>query len=201
MRRKVRVQLHRRQGKRLRSVTVIVLQVSLGGFIECLRAAGNKVMEFRAKVLRGRDMTDRDAILAMGHPDVCSAIADVLCPDQPRGWYRPWHSEANVRKMLQAAAQTSDWNRLIGQLNLSGTARPGRGSLYGDALTVARILQVNPQEVLDEWSMERFLDICDELLASTRAAQEAEMFEDPSMDPEAKPTPLQPGLGGKVTIN
>lgn len=203
MRRRVRVQLHRRQGKKLRSVTVEVLQVTLGGFIECLRAAGNKAQEFRVKVLDGAAMSERDAVMALGHPDVCAAVADALCPDQPRGWFRPWQSARNMLKMLEGARQTSDWSRLIAQLNPAGNGpRPGRGSLYSDAITVARILGVNPQEIIDVWSMERFLDICDGMVKAADSAREAEMLEDPTMDPNAEPTPLTGGVpGAKVYVN
>jgi hypothetical protein len=203
MRRQLLAHLHRRQGLVLRSITVKVLQVSLGGFTEALKAAGSKILQFREMVLQGRDMTDLDVARVLAHPDVTAAIADILCPNQPRGWFRPWHSERNILRMLNAAGATSDWGRLIGQLSLSGEGRQGRGSLFADAISVARILGISPAEVIDEWSMERFLDVCDGILRANEVAKRDEMLDDPTMNPEAEPSPLGKahGLGGKVTIN
>lgn len=211
MRRKVKVRLTRRQGKRLRSVTVTVYQVTLGGFIEALRAAGESVMRYRETVRPGAPaLSQEDVWLALSHPDVCCSVADVLCPDQPRDWYRPWHSKDNHFRMLDAARKTSDWDRLIKQIQFPGaegqpaaTARRKRGgTLYSDALLLGQIIHVNPQEIIDVWPMERFLDLCEAVIRDTEAAQEEERYSDPTWDPEAKPTPIvvPPGRG-KVWVN
>lgn len=203
MRRRIKVQLTRRVGKKLRSVQVLVYQVTLGGFIEALRVAGQYILKFRDEVRQGGEISERDVRLALLHPEVCAAVADVLCPDQPRGWFRPWHSQKNVIRMLAAASQTSDWGRIVKELNFPGAkgtpakeARRKRGGgLVGDALLLGRIIGVNPQEIIDAWPLERFLDLCEAVIKDTEAAKEAELLEDPTMDPEAKPTPLIPGLG------
>lgn len=206
MRRKVKIRLTRRARKRLVTVQVLVHQVTLGGFIEVLRVAGHKVEEFQAIVRKGEYLVARDIWLALAHPEFCAGIADVLCPDRPRGWFRPWWSQANIARMIEAARATSDWGRLVEQLRLPGPGKkPSRksGSLYADAILLGRILSVNPQEIIDAWPMERFLDLCDAVIRDTEAAKEEEMLEDPTMDPEAKPTPLTnvlPGRG-KVWVN
>lgn len=206
MRRKFKVRLTRRAGKRLVSTNVLVYQVTLGGFQEALRVAGEYVLRFRDQVKKGAALTERDNWLALSHPDVCAGVADVLCPDQPRDWYRPWHSHDNHFRMLDAARKTSDWSRLIAQLDFTGEKRKGRGkggSLYGDAILLGRVLMVNPIEIIDVWPMERFLDTCEALIRNQEAAQEAEFLDDPTMDPEAKPSPLfnVPRDRGKVWIN
>jgi hypothetical protein len=199
MRRKFRVRLTRRVGKKLRSIDVIVQQVTLGGFIEALRVAGTWVMKLRDQVKKGQDLTERDVMLFLLHPEVCKGVADVLCPEMPRGWYEDWHSEANVKRMLEAARKTSDWSRLLAQLDFSGNKRGGKGSLYGDAILLGRIIGVNPLEILDVWPMERFLDMVEGVIRDKEVAEEEELREDPTMDPEAKPTPLIPGLGKQWT--
>lgn len=200
MRRRVKVRLARRDRKRLVSTTVLVYQVTLGGFIEILRVAGQKVKEFQLQVRKGGDITPTDVRLALAHPDVCAGVADALCPDQPRDWFRRWYSQPNVARMFEAARGTSDWSRLIAQLDFSGKKHTGKGSLESDAIMVARLLNVNPREVLYEWPMEHFLDMCEALIRQKEAAQEAEFLDDPTMDPEAKPTPIIPGCG-KVWVN
>jgi len=200
-----------------KSITVTVYQVTLGGFIEALRVATEHVFRFQDVVKKGAEMTQHDVNLALLHPEVCKTIADVLCPEMPRGWFEPWHSQANIQKMLNAASKTSDWKRLIGQLDFSGgtaaaaegeavgtgkkkgrgpkKARRRRGTLYTDAILVSRILGVNPAEVIDGWTMERFLDVTDALVRSKEAAEEEEIAKDPTMDPDAEPSPLIPGMG------
>jgi len=174
----------------------MVQQVTLGGFIEALRAAGAKVLAFRDQVRKGGPMSDTDVVMALAHPDVCAALADVLCAERPRGWFRPWHSQANITRMLQATQGTTDWGRLVAQLDFSGKKRARKGgSLHGDAILLGRILGVNPAEIIDAWPMERFLDLCEAVMQDTEAARDAEVLDDPTMDPEAKPTPLIAGLG------
>lgn len=205
MRRQVKVRLTQvvGRGKRKRTVgrTVVVYQVTLGGFIEALRVAGEQLMRFRVIVRKGGKLSLRDVKLALLHPAVCIAVADVLCPREPRGWYEPWHSEKNVARMLLGAQQTSDWGRLIGQLSLSGGKKnPKRqGDLTTDAIALARLMEVNPMEVIHGWPMERFLDLADGMIREREAAAAAEYSDDPTMDPEAKPTPLIPGLGKQWT--
>jgi len=195
MRRRFQVQLTRRVGKKLRSIKVTVYQVTLHGFTEALGVAAEYVLKFRDQVKKGAELQDTDVVMALAHPTVCNAVADVLCPDLPRGWYEPWHSKANVIRMLDAARKTSDGGRLVGELDFSGKKRAGKGSLYGDAILLGRILGVNAHEIIHEWPMEHFLDTCKAVIRSKEAAQEAEFADDPTMDPEAKPTPLIPGLG------
>ncbi|SRR6266571_2551101 len=204
MRRKVKVRLTRKVGKRLLSKSVVVYQVTLGGFVEALRVAGEYVFRFRNEVKKGAPLIETEVVLALGHPNVCASMADVLCPDQPRAWYRPWHSTANLRRMLQAARQTSDWSRLVGELDFSGKKKPGqrrrRGTLVTDAVTLARVLGVSPAEIIDAWPMERFLDVCEAL---NIAAEDAQRSEDPTLDPDAEPTPLAAaaGWGGRVVVH
>jgi len=212
MRRIVKVRLSRQvrgKGKKTstRSIVVPVYQATLGGFIEALRVAGEYVLRFRQEVRKGQDLTAHDVVMALAHPVVCSGIADVLCPGMPRGWFEPWHSQKNIERMLDGARKTSDWGRLVAQLDLApgaeatGAPAAGKaprrrgGSLYSDAIAVARILGVNPAELIDEWPMERFLDVVDGLIRGKEAADEERLLDDPTMDPHAKPTPLIPGLG------
>jgi hypothetical protein len=195
-----------------KSIAVTVYQVTLGGFIEALRVATEHVFRFQDVVKKGAEMTQHDVNLALLHPEVCKAVADVLCPDMPRGWFEPWHSQGNIQRMLDAASKTSDWKRLIGELDFSGgaaaaaeaggkggrkpkKARKRRGTLYTDAILVSRILGVNPAEVIDGWTMERFLDVTDALVRSKEAAEEEQLLSDPTMDPDAAPSPLIPGMG------
>lgn len=210
MRRIVKVRLSRQvrgKGKKTgsaRSIVVPVYQATLGGFIEALRVAGEYVLRFRQEVRKGQDLTAHDVVMALAHPVVCSGIADVLCPGMPRGWFEPWHSQKNIERMLDGARKTSDWGRLVAQLDFDGAAkragkgvgsRKKKGSLYGDAILLGRMLGVNPQEIIHAWPMEHFLDTVEAVLREKDAANDAELEEDPTMDPDAKPTPLIPGLG------
>jgi len=208
MRRKIRVRLTRRVGKKVRSTQVVVRQVTLGGFQEALRVAGEAIYSFQRTMLKGGPLSGHAVGMALAMPEATVGIADVLCPDMPRGWFLLWHSERNIHRMIAAAQQTSDWGRLIGELKLGvpGTKpaeppkkqgkkdRKGVG-LYDDAIALARILGVNPREIIDEWPMERFLDMAESVVRSIEAAKDEEFLADPTMDPDAKPTPLVPGLG------
>ena len=80
MRRRFRVRLSRRVGKKIRSVDVLVYQVTLGGFIEALRVAGESVIRYRDQVLKGKDLTDRDVVMALAHPVVCAGIVTRFVP-------------------------------------------------------------------------------------------------------------------------
>jgi hypothetical protein len=208
----------RTRGRRTvtKAITATVYQVTLGGFIEALRVATEHVFRFQDVVKKGADMTQHDVNLALLHPEVCKTVADVLCPEEPRGWFEAWHTQENITRMLDAATKTSDWRRLIGQLQFGKTveepaaeggkrkrrtkAQKTKGNLFTDAILVARMLGVNPAEVIDGWTMERFLDVVDGMVRSKEAAEEEQLRADPTMDPDAEPTPLIAGMG-KQWIN
>lgn len=228
MRRTIKVRLSRQVGKgkkaRTRSISVTVYQVTLRGFTEAVRAGAEYVLRFREQVRGGKDLTERDVVMALAHPAVTAAIADVLCPAMPRGWFEPWHSVANIQRMVDAARKTSDWWRLISELNLvnpeagkgkgakDGAAAPPQPSspaqkrkgtgLYEDAVLLARMVGVNPLEVIDVWPMEHFLDVAESLVRAREVMQEQAAADglagDPTSDPDAKPTPIVAGVAGKV---
>jgi hypothetical protein len=213
MRRTLKVRLSRQvrgRGKKAstRSLSVTVYQVTLRGFTEAARAAASFSVRFIQEVKKGKPLTQRELYMALAHPECAAAIADVLCPSMPRGWWAPWHSVPNLARMVDAARKTSDWWRLVCELYVvdpkdGGKAREGAGArptgLYEDAVLLARILGVNPQEVIDVWPMEHFLDVAQSLIQAKKAADEAELLADPTMDPHAKPTPLAPGYGKQFT--
>jgi hypothetical protein len=210
MRRTFKVRLSRQvrvgKGKKARTVTrtitPTVYQVTLRGFTEATRAAAHYSVRFIQEVKKGEKLTDRELRMALAHPDCAAAIADVLCPSMPRGWWAQWHSVQNLTRMIDAARKTSDWWRLVCELKVIDPKDGGKpadqaraAGLYEDAVMLARMLGVNPQEVIDGWPMEHFLDVAESLIQAKKAADEAELAADPTMDPHAKPTPLIPGYG------
>ena len=203
-----------RKSRKMRNLRklVRVRQITVGRFIQALGLAAARIQEYRIKVTP--ELGDHDVWMALSHQDLCSGIAEVLCPKESRGWWGPWHSAKNVAAMLEGARAVDDWSRLLSVLPIFSGARenpaaapPGGGgkgaSLMSDVLIVAREFGVDPAVVLGRWTMEHFVSIRETLIASARADEEREMARDPLLNPNAEPTPMTPerarALGGRFT--
>ena len=97
---------------------------------------------------------------------------------------RSWATQRNALRLLEAAAEIHNWDRLYGCLNLTGKPKKGLG-IMGDVHSLARIWNVIPDVVLG-LPMERFLDTVDFYCAKIEYERRSE---DPTLDPDAEAAP------------
>jgi hypothetical protein len=160
-----------------------------------------------AATLKAPGPLDFNAFIRAGaDAETLSVFADLIAVDQPVGFLRGWlhgrlhgaFAYRNTTALLaatRAAEGEGQWTRYLGTLNIPApTAAPGGagkrrkgGGLMADALTVARMFGVHPDEVLGK-PLRDFLDLCDSInLTATE-----ESYSDPTLDPDAEPSATIP---------
>jgi hypothetical protein len=108
-----------------------------------------------------------------------------------------WSTRRNAERVVTAATTIHNWPRLYGCLNLTGKPRKGAG-IWDDVISMAQMWAVSPEVIL-QWPMEHFLNVTDSLVMK---AERAMRSEDPTLDPDADPMPLQRvGLQGLEVIH
>lgn len=182
---------------------VTVAPITVRGFREAMRIGLARLLEFAAEC-DGKP-TAEQAETALGDPATVAGLADLICRQERPGFFRRWHSHANVVRLMGASWEVENdpgWKRILGLIDLTGERVKRGGGLVCDIAAICRLYSLSPPQVL-EWTMQDFLDTADCVTTSARAAEEAELLDDPTMDPEAKPTPLTnvPPGRGKVWVN
>jgi len=174
---------------------VAIQPITVGGFLALLELVGSHMV--RVRLYLGRPITDDDVLRAMRTPEFVG-IADIFCPQEPAGFFRAHLTLRNVRRMIDgiANANTHDWARLLGCLNL-GPQRRKAGSVQGDIVLVCRCFPGLTPIQVRAWPMEEFLEVVDGLESAD------EKYEVLS-DPDAEPAPIERfgrSQGGGVVVN
>lgn len=182
---------------------VTVARISVRGFREAVKIGLSRLLEFAAE--HDGKPTEAEAQFALGDPATTAALADLICVGQPKGFFRRWHSQRNASRIMGASWEVEDdpgWARMLALIDWSGEKVKKGGGLMNDVITLCKLYGMTPPQVLN-MTMQDFLDTCDCVSAGAKAARDAEMREDPTLDPEAEPTSLHGlgNLGGKVYVN
>lgn len=186
---------------------VEVRQITVGGFLDLVRTVAPKAAA--ALVKSGRPLTDVDLIRACADADTMAGFADLVLVDQPVGFMRGWldgrlggfFARRNTDALLAACRVVEgdgQWTRFLSCLNRGTPGQDERkpkgkgGGLMADVLTVSGLLGLDPNQIRRDWFLRDFLDMCDSLNLMATARQ----YEDPTMDPDAEPSPglAIPGL-------
>jgi hypothetical protein len=184
---------------------VTVARITVRGFREALRVGLARLLEWSAG--QPGKPTPEAGLQCLGDPTTVAALADLVCVAQRPRFFRRWHSQRNAVRLMRASREVEGvdpdgWGRMLALIDWGGERVKKGGGLVSDIAAICRIYGMTPVQVLD-MPMQDFLDICDCTAGAAKAAEEAEILEDPTMDPNAKPTPLTnvPGGRGKVWIN
>lgn len=138
-----------------------------------------------------------ESVLAFGlRASEWAALADVLCPAERPGFFRPYVNQPNLHAMTRAAGDlalggVNDWRRIDEEFNVSGRRSRGRDdgiSLQGlVALLAGRYPSLSPFEIYQRDLIE-LLDFCEGI---ADAAREPE----PDRERPADPLSSLAGMG------
>jgi hypothetical protein len=185
---------------------VAIRRITLGGYLELLRTLAPKVAQ---AALKSKVPLDMSALIEAGtDADSLSVFADLVAIDQPAGFMRGWlhgrlqgafayRNTAALLAATRAAEGDGQWTRYLGTLNApassptpGGAGKRRGGGLMADALTVARMFNLHPDDVLAK-PLQDFLNLCEGI--NLMAIQESHL--DPTMDPDAEASEIAiPGL-------
>jgi hypothetical protein len=182
---------------------VTVGRITVRGFREAVKIGLSRLLEFAAE--HDGKPTEAEAQFALGDPATTAALADLICIGQPRGFFRRWHSQRNASRVIEASWEVENdpgWARMLALIDWTGERVKKGGGLVMDIAALCKLYSLTPLDVLT-MPMQDFLDLCDCVSAGAKAARDAEMREDPTLDPEAEPTALHGlgNIGGKVYVN
>lgn len=170
---------------------VTVARITVRGFREAVKVGLARVLEWSNEL--PDKPTPEAALESLGHPPTVAALADLVCVGQRPRFFRAWHSQKNAARLMNASREVEGdggWTRILALIDWSGEKVKRGGGLVADIAAVCGIYRnLSPIEVLD-MTMQDFLDLCDCVSSSAKAAEDAALLDDPTMDPEAKPTPL-----------
>jgi len=180
---------------------VTVARITVRGFRAGLKIALSRVLDWSA-TLPGKPTPDA-ALESLGDPVTVAALADLVCPGERPGFFRRWHSQKNAVRLMRAIREAEGdggWTRILALIDWTGEKVKRGGGLVADIAALCRIYPgLTPLDVLG-MTMQDFLDTCDCITLATKAANDAELLDDPTMDPEAKPTPLGQGEPGRAKV-
>lgn len=181
---------------------VTVQRITVRGFREAVRVATEHVLGFTDRL--GRKPTPEEALQSLGDPEVCDRFADLIAVGERPRFYRRWRSQGNGTRLMRASRDVEGdggWPRLTALIDWSGERVKAGGGIGSDIRAICRIWALSPLVVLD-MAMQDFLDLCDFVGQANEAAHKEAMRDDPTLDPNAEPTPLGDAGGlGKVWIN
>jgi len=182
---------------------VTVARITVRGFREAMKIGIARVLEFSAGLPEA--LTPEAALESLGDPATIAALADLVCTGQRPRFFRRWHSQKSAVRLMRASREVEGdggWTRILALIDWTGEKVKRGGGLVADIGNLCKLYRTTPVEVLN-MTMQDFLDTCDCVTSSAKAAEEAELLDDPTMDPEAKPTPLTnvPPGRGKVWVN
>ena len=182
---------------------VRVQRITLGGFLELLRTLAPKVAE--AVLSMGDRFTFEEMLRTKTDAASVSAFADLVTVEQPAGfmldWLRPdgQVSARNAAALLaasRAAEGDGQWTRYLNQLQNpapasqpEGKKKTRGGGLSADAQDVAKVFGVAPWHV-EALTLHDFLNLCETLNLRMAEAEEESESNDPTLNPNAEPTPL-----------
>ena len=183
---------------------VTVARITVRGFREAVKVGLARVLEW-STALPGKP-TPEAAMESLGDPATVAALADLVCVGEAPRFFRRWHSQKNAVRIMRASREVEGdggWTRILALIDWTGEKVKRGGGLVADIAALCGIYKnLTPLDVLD-MAMQDLLDLCDCVTLSAKAAEGAEFLDDPTMDPEAKPTPLSgvPPGRGKVWVN
>jgi len=182
---------------------VTVARITVRGFREAMKIGLARVLEFSARLSEAP--TPEAALESLGDPATVAALADLVCIGQRPRFFRRWHSQKNAVRLMRASQEVEGdggWTRILALIDWTGERVKRGGGLVADIGNLCKLYRTTPVEIFN-MTMQDFLDTCDCITMAAKAAEEAEFLDDPTMDPEAKPTPLTnvPPGRGKVWVN
>lgn len=157
---------------------VSVGPITVGGYMTLVQYAATRAAEVR--LASTKDITGEDLIRALRNPDWVF-FADLICLGEEPGFFERWITLENVRALLAASGQATNWSRVLGCLNLDPSTPPRKGSLMDDVVAVCKALPGNAVAEVLAMSMEGFLDVIETLNREAMAM-------DPTSDPDAMPS-------------
>lgn len=179
---------------------VAVHRITVRGFIEALRLCGQRVL---ASDLDLPKATPAQILNLLGAADLCAAVADLLVDGQRPRFFLRWASDFNARRIMRASMEAEGdegWTRICSIVDWTGKRPKAGGGLMADVGRLCKIYPgLTPVKVL-AMPMQDFLDECEFVGLANDAAAGARFASDPTLDPDAEPTPLSglPSTGGAV---
>jgi hypothetical protein len=170
---------------------VTVGPITVRGFRDFLKRMGDGVFAFGEKIKKDA-LSESDVWKALGDVNVVADLADIVCVGQPRGFFKVWSSNRNLRALMRGVVEVETMDgiaRIWGLLDWSGERVKKGGGFGADIETIARMDQVSPLSLFDA-PMQDFLERCDLIKASAAMGYRSGAGDDPTLDPEAEPTPL-----------
>jgi hypothetical protein len=136
VRREITVGLTRRQGKRTLNRRVLVRSLTLERFIELMDTAYSSV--FAGLIRMGGQPTQAGVLrVIVDQPDLVCRLVEIVCPDEPPGFYKAWRSPNNNGRIFDAAMNTNDWT-LIGTVVKPGSTAVPEISLEGGLILMCQ---------------------------------------------------------------
>lgn len=171
---------------------VTVGPITVRAFRDGLKVMADRVFEFGKAVRQDGPLTEADVWKALGDVNVVAALADLVCIGQPRGFFKVWSSNRNLKALMRAVVEvetTDGLARIWGLLDWTGERVKKGGGFGADLETIARMDHVSPLSLFDV-PMADFLDRCDLMERSAEMGYRSDAGDDPTLDPNAEPTPL-----------
>lgn len=175
---------------------VTVARITVRGFREAMKIGVARLLEFSAAL--PDKPTDEAALQSLGDPATVAALADLVCLGPRARFFRRWHSQRNAVRLMRASREVEGdggWTRILALIDWTGEKVKSGGGLNVDIAAICKLYGKTPPEVLG-WTMQDFLDTCDCITSAAQAAEVEALRDDPTMDPNAKPTPLSAGRIG-----
>lgn len=174
--------------------TVEVQRITVGGFLELVRAVAPRVAG--KMVAAGGAISDTEFIRSAADASMLSAAADLLCRDQSPRFLHRWldgrlngaFAYRNTAAFLRACREaegSGQWTRFLGCLNRTpekGERKAKGGGLMADVMVMSGMIGTDPMTILG-WPLQDFLTLCDSI---NLVAQETRPY-DPTADPDAEP--------------
>lgn len=182
---------------------VTVARITVRGFRDAMKIGLGRVLDWSAGL---PDKPTPDAALeSLGNPATVAALVDLVCIGERPRFFRRWHSQKNAVRIMRASQEVEGdggWTRILALIDWTGDKVKRGGGLVADIASVCKFYSMTPVVIFDT-TMQDFLDTCDCITMAAKAAEDIELLDDPTMDPEAKPTPLTnvPPGRGKVWVN
>lgn len=187
--RSARVTLWRAYPPFIRRVRVEPLTVR--SYREAIKTICARVVEYDL-IERLDKMTAEQVMVALGDVNTVSALADLLCPEAPRGFFKVWSSNYNLGAMMRGVVEVETRDGISAMwalLDWSGERVKKGGTIAADIIMIGRAFSMSPDDIFS-MPMRHFLELCDLLSLSSEMAYKVSTHGDPTLDPDAPPTPL-----------
>lgn len=174
-----------------------VMPVTVEGFMDLVRLYVEHMSEVRLR--KSADVEPEEVLRSLSQTEICGFV-DRVTDSEPVGYFSDWmHEKGPFGKKLsirnfwtvwEASKKVNDWQKFVALIRTKpGNEKGKKGSLMSDVMLVSKVTST-PLLLVLSCPLEHFLLMCDALNLEARA-------EDPTIDPDCEPTPLD-ALAGSV---